>query len=71
MAQSETGGGNSATPWLAFLVGGLIVIVAVIGYFMYTGGQSPKPSVPETVNVDISAPKTPELPNAPAPAPSS
>lgn len=67
MAESETGGGNSATPWLAFLVGGLIVIVAVIGYFMYTG-NSPKPTVPETVNVDISAPKAPELPSTPAPA---
>ncbi|HYD43764.1 MAG TPA: hypothetical protein VEA79_00715 [Phenylobacterium sp.] len=64
MAQSDTGGGNSATPWLAFLIGGLIVIVAVIGYFMYTG-NSPSPSVPETVNVDVSAPK---LPDAPAPA---
>ena len=64
MAEGSQSGG-SATPWLAFLVGGLIVVVAVIGYFMYTG-QSAKPSVPETVNVDISAPKLPDAPAVPA-----
>lgn len=68
MAQSETGGGNSATPWLAFLVGGLIVVVAVIGYFMFTGGQPRGPTVPETVNVDVSAPKLPDAPAVPAPS---
>lgn len=43
--------GGGATPWLAFLVGGLLVIVAVIGYFVYTGGQS------KQVDVNIKAPE--------------
>jgi len=30
-------GGGGATPFLAFLVGGLIVAVVVLGFFMYNG----------------------------------
>ena len=67
MAEGSQSGGGSATPWLAFLIGGLIVVVAVIGYFMYTGA-SPSPSVPETVNVDVSAPKLPDAPAVPTPS---
>jgi hypothetical protein len=61
--QSTSGGGNA---WLAFLVGGLIVVVAVIAWFMFTGSQ--KPELPKTVDVNISAP---QLPEAPAPKPAS
>ena len=30
--------GNGATPVLAFIVGGLLVVVAVIAFMMYSGG---------------------------------
>jgi hypothetical protein len=55
---------NRSTPWLAFLIGGLIVAVAVIGYFVYAGGTV-APSVPESVNVDVNLPKPPPIPEAP------
>lgn len=57
--------GSSSTPWLAFLVGGLLVAVAVIAYFLYAGGGAPKPSIPESVNVDINVPRPPAVPDAP------
>jgi hypothetical protein len=56
---------NSSTPWLAFLIGGLIVAVAVIGYFVYAGGAA-TPSMPESVNVDVNLPKAPPMPDAPS-----
>ena len=52
MSDTREGGGGS-TPWLAFLVGALVVVVAVIAFFMYSGR---KPSVPETVDVNINPP---------------
>lgn len=55
---------NGATPWLAFLIGGLVVAVAIIGYFVYAGGAA-APSVPESVNVDVDLPKPPSIPDAP------
>ena len=58
MAESTSNGG-SATPWLAFLVGGLVVIVAVIGYFVYSG-QSVAPK--KALDVNISAPQLPSAP---------
>lgn len=61
MAQNS---GSGATPWLAFLIGGLLVAVAVIAYFVYGGGTS-KPSMPESVNVDVNLPKAPPIPDAP------
>ena len=63
MSDTREGGGGS-TPWLAFLVGALVVVVAIIAVFMYTGRQ--KPSVPETVDVNISPPaaSAPATPSA-------
>jgi uncharacterized iron-regulated membrane protein len=58
---ASSGGGSNA--WLAFLVGGLIVVVAVIAWFMYSGKT---PEAPKQVDVNISAP---QLPEAPAPKP--
>ncbi|MDP1630556.1 MAG: hypothetical protein Q8L66_03965 [Caulobacter sp.] len=65
MAEKTSG----ATPWLAFMVGALLVIVAVIGYLMYSG-QSVKPD--NSFEVSIQAPELPDapkLPDAPVPTP--
>ena len=67
MARTSNGSG----PWLAFLVGGLIVAVAVIAYFVYAGRQA-APAIADQVTVDVSLPSMPEgpkLPNAPIPTP--
>lgn len=57
--QTRSGGG--AAPWLAFLVGALLVIVAVIGYMVWTGpAATPKP-----VDITITAPQLPEAPKIP------
>jgi len=58
MADSTNSSGG-ATPWLAFLVGGLIVAVAALGFFMFTGGHfgAPQASAPTHMNVTVKAPK--------------
>jgi hypothetical protein len=64
--QSSSSGG---TPWLAFIVGGLVVVAAIIGFMMYSG-QSVVPD--RSVDVKIEAPQLPEapkLPDAPLPNP--
>jgi hypothetical protein len=57
MADRESG----AVPWLAFLVGGLLVVVAIVAWFMFAGGP---PRTPDKVNVHVDLPK-PELPTTP------
>jgi hypothetical protein len=59
MADGNSGGGNSA---LAFIVGGLVVVVAVIGFLVY-GGNLGSPS--KTVDVNIKPPAI-SMPAAPA-----
>lgn len=60
MADGNDGGGNSA---LAFIVGGLVVVVAVIGFLAYGGGFG-TPS--KTVNLNIKPPAM-SAPAIPAP----
>ena len=50
---SENSGGG-ATPVLAFIVGGLLVVVAVIAFMMYSGGMPGGDA--KTVDVNIKAP---------------
>ena len=57
---TSNSGGNSG---LAFIVGGLVVIVAVLAFFMYSGGFNQKKSV--DVNISASAPKLPDAPKPP------
>jgi len=59
------GESNSSTPWLAFLIGGLIVAVAVIAFVVYSGGGIAKQEMPRTVEVDVDLPKAPPIPDAP------
>lgn len=56
---------TGATPWLAFLVGGLIVILAALGYFLYSGASVVEQQLPPTIDVDINVPKVPPIPDAP------
>ncbi len=62
MAENRRSG---ATPWLAFLVGGLIVALAVLGYFLYSGASVVERQLPPTIDVDINVPKVPPIPDAP------
>ncbi|HYE42398.1 MAG TPA: hypothetical protein VEA15_03305 [Caulobacteraceae bacterium] len=63
---TTTRSGSGSGPWLALLVGGLLVVVALIAWFMMSGGQTPEaPSIPENVNVDVNVPEVP-APSAPA-----
>lgn len=58
--QTSRGGGNSG---LAFIVGALVVVVAVIAFVVYSGGFSQKKSI--DVNVSASAPQLPDAPKPP------
>lgn len=60
---NTSGGGNAG---LAFIVGALVVVVAVLAFFMVTGGFSSK----KTVDINVSAPQldAPKVPGAPKPA---
>ncbi|WP_240387223.1 hypothetical protein [Brevundimonas naejangsanensis] len=58
------GGGTG----LALIVGGLLVAVAVIAWFVFAGGRPLAPQTPN-LNVDIHmpTPRLPEVPDRPAP----
>lgn len=60
---NTSGGGGTG---MAFIIGALVVIVAVMAYFMFTGGFSHK----KTVDINVSAPQldAPKVPDAPKPA---
>jgi hypothetical protein len=57
----NSGGGNAG---LAFIVGGLLVVVAVIAYFVFARGGLDQT---KKVDVDVNLPKVeaPKLPAAP------
>lgn len=57
MADDGRRGGNA---WLAFIVGGLIVVVAIVAWVMYSGGSVEAPT--EEVDVDVSLPEAPAAP---------
>jgi len=56
---------KSSPPWLAFLVGGLVVAVVVIAFVVYSGGGLSQPQIPSSVEVDVNLPKPPPIPDAP------
>lgn len=61
MAENPSGGGNAG---LAFIVGGLVVVVAILAWFLLGRGAP----APDTVDVDVKLPEV-SAPAAPAPAP--
>ncbi len=66
MAEQSSGGGS---PVLAFIVGGLVVVVAIVAFMIYSG-RSPVPD--KSIDVKIEAPQLPDapkLPDAPLPNP--
>ncbi|MDO9222124.1 MAG: hypothetical protein Q7U20_00250 [Caulobacter sp.] len=67
MAEQSSGSGGS--PWLAFVVGGLLVVVAIVAFMMYSGRA---PVADKSIDVKIEAPQLPDapkLPDAPLPKP--
>jgi len=68
MARTEakaSGEGSSATPWLAFLAGVVLVVGILAVLVFFSGGRLEGPS--KAVNIEVDAPKIPEInmPNAP------
>ncbi len=63
-SEPKSGGGGSG---IAFIVGGLLVLVAIIAVVMFMRG-SPVDTPAETnldVDIDVPAPQMPDLPDAP------
>ena len=57
------GAGGGSAPWIAFILGGLLVAVAVIAYVLYAGGL--RQQAPRGVDIDVDLPTPPALPDAP------
>lgn len=51
MAENSSGGGNAG---LAFIVGGLVVVVAIVAWFVFARGGAPET---KQVDVDVSLPE--------------
>ena len=58
---NTSGGGNAG---LAFIVGAVVVVLAVIAYFVFVRGAAPET---KQVNVDVDLPEV-SAPAVPAPA---
>lgn len=70
MAQAS---GNSSNTLLALLVGGLVVAVAVMGWFVFSAAH-PSQDVKPPAGIELSLPKSPlpdgpKMPPAPIPKP--
>lgn len=50
----NTGSGGGGNAGLAFIVGGLLVVVAVIAFFVF--GRGAMPDATKEVNVDVNLP---------------
>ena len=65
---TSNGGGNSGggNAGLAFIVGGILVVVAILAYFMFfRGGMEP---ATKDIDVDVNLPRV-EAPAVPTPGP--
>lgn len=58
--ERRSGGG------MAFLVGGLLVVVAIIAFVLFSGGGNPVQDAADTnVDVDVNLPSLPDAPRMP------
>lgn len=64
-AETHTRGGDGGTG-MAFIIGALAVVVAVIAYLVFAGGVTQKKSV--DINVSARQVEAPKVPEAPKPA---
>jgi len=65
MTENSNSGGSNAG--LAFIVGGVVVVLAIVAYFVFSGAAPQTKKVDVDVNLpEVSAPAIPE-PAAPAP----
>ena len=64
MADANRGTGASGN-LIAFIVGGLLVLVAVIGFVVWNGGQAAKQAADTVVDVDVTLPSLPDAPKLP------
>lgn len=62
MARREDG--SSATPWIAFFVGAVLIALVAVGYFAATN-QAPR----EEASLEINMPDMPSAPDIDLPAP--
>jgi len=69
---------SGSSSWIGLLVGGLVVVVLIIGFVVFTsGGMSPGRDTNVDINVDLprptmpDAPKIPDLPDMPSVEPPS
>jgi hypothetical protein len=51
-------GPRGAMPFLAFLVGGLVVAIVVVGFFMYSGYGRPDGRIPSHLSLNVKGPHT-------------
>ena len=59
---------------MAFVIGAIVVVLAVVAWFVFARGAGPDMAVPESIDADVDinlpeAPKMPEMPANPVPAP--
>ncbi len=57
MAEGSSGGGGNAG--LAFIVGGLVVVIAVIAWFVLSGGMG---NQSKDIDVEVKLPEAPSVP---------
>ncbi len=60
----KSGGGGSG--WLIFIVGGLVVLVAILAWVFWSGGAMTPTSEDRDVDISIEAPTLPDMPEPPA-----
>jgi hypothetical protein len=54
----DDSGMGGATPFLAFLVGGLLVAVAALGFFIFNGHNGTNAYPPSHLSLNLKAPPT-------------
>lgn len=57
---------SSGSGWLGFVIGGLVVVVAIIGFVLWSGGANVPDKVADVnIDVDIPARRMPDAPSLP------